>query len=262
MSRLQWGEISDKSWQAGLDRGVLYPANGPGVPWNGLISVDETGPQETNQYYVDGRLYLITVTPKEFTGSLSCFTYPDEFSDALGISEAADGLFLDGQVPDRFGLSYRTGLVDGAGNQYYKIHLIYGVMASISDVNHKSLSEAVDPEAFQFDLKAVPESVTGFRPTAHVILDTRYISAETINEIEKMLYGTWHVEPYMPPIQTFFDLMSFGEIVVIRDNGDGTWEAEGSRKYITVYENGEFQVSNVTVVDHMDGSYDVSDTTV
>lgn len=262
MTRLIWGEPLDKSWQAGLDRGVLYPPNGPGVPWNGLISVDEGGSQEKSTYYVDGRKYLEMVTPREYSAQISAFTFPDEFYDLCGIVEAADGLLLDGQQPDRFGLSYRTGVTDGTGAGYYKIHLVYGVMATTSNAQHQTLSGSVEPETFQFDISAVPESVSGFRPTAHVILDTRHIDPLTIIEIEKMIYGTWHVDAHLPPIQTFFDMMSFGEIVVIRDNGDGTWEAEGSRKYITVYEDGEFKVDNVTVVDNGDGTYQVSDTTV
>lgn len=262
MSRLKWGEPLDKTWQAGLSHGVLYPPSGPAVPWNGLISVDESGSQESNHYYVDGRHYLSTVTPREYSAKLSCYTFPDEFAELCGLYEVADGLILDSQQPDRFGLSYRTGGGDGVGNEFYKIHCIYGVMAAASDTSYQTIGADTEPTAFQFDISAIPESIAGFRPTAHVIIDTRHMSPDKIIEIENILYGTWHVNASLPPIQTFFDMMSYGEIVVIRDNGDGTWEAEGSRKYIQIFSNGDFQVDNVTAVFHADGTYDVSDTTV
>lgn len=262
MARLQWGAPLDKIWQGGLSHGVLYPSNGPAVPWNGLISVDESGSQETNEYYVDGRKFMSTVTPKEYSARLSCYTFPDEFAEACGLVEAADGLILDSQQVDQFGLSYRTGGGDGVGNEFYKIHCIYGVQAAVSDQSYQTMGADVSPTAFQFDLTAVPQSINGFRPTAHVIIDTRHMTEDKIIEIEKILYGTWNVEATLPPIQTFFDMMSYGEVVVIRNNGDGTWEAEGSRKYIQVNPDGSFQVSNVTVVDHGDGTYDVSNTTV
>lgn len=262
MTRLDWGNPNDKTWQAGLDRGVLYPPSGPAVPWTGLISVDESGQSQTSEYYVDGRKFLTTITPREYSGKISAYTFPDEFAELCGLVEAADGLLLDGQQPDRFGLSYRTTGGDAAGNQFYKIHLIYGVMAAPSDVTYSTLGGSVDPTAFQFDISAIPETIAGYRPTAHAILDSRYISPDKMVEIEKMLYGDWHREAELPPIQTFYDMMNYGEIVVIRDNGDGTWEAEGSRKYIHENADGSFSVSNVTATFHGDGTYDVSDTTV
>jgi hypothetical protein len=76
-----------------------------------------------------------------------------------------------------------------------------------------------------------------------------------------MVYGTYGMDAYLPSIQTLFDMMNYGEIVVIRDNGDGTWEAEGSYKYISVDEyTGEFSINNVTANDHGDGTYDVAST--
>ena len=261
MSKIQWAKPEDKLVQGGLDRGVLYPSNGPAVPWNGLVSITESGNQETSTYYVDGRKFLTTVTPREYTGTLSCITFPDEFADICGIVEAADGLFLDSQVPDQFGLSYRT--LYGNGSPFYKIHILYGVTASMSDVQYQSLSgDSSDPTPFEFDLTATPQAVNGFRATAHVIVDTKNVDADKIYQIEDILYGyTYPNEPQLPTINTLFEMMNFGDIVRITDNGDGTWEAEGSYKYITVDPNpGAFVIDNVTAVDHGDGTYDVAST--
>lgn len=258
MSRLKWGNPEDKIVQSGLDRGVLYPQNKPAVVWNGLVSVNETGSQETNTYYVDGRKFLTTVTPREYGATISAYTFPDEFAEICGIVEAADGLFLDSQVPDRFALSYRTMYGDG---KHYKIHLIYGVTAAMSDVEYQTLTgDSNDPVPFEFEISAIPQSISGFRPTAHVIIDTRNLSSLNIANLENMLYGTHGMEAHMPSIQVLYEMMNFGDIVVIRDNGDGTWTAEGSYKYITVDENGEFSITNVTVEDHGDGTYDVAST--
>lgn len=258
MSRIKWGNPEDRIVQGGLDRGVLYPMNKGAVAWNGLVSVNESGSQETNTYYVDGRKFLTTVTPREYTATISAYTFPDEFAEICGIIEAADGLFLDSQIPDRFGLSYRTHYGDG---QHYKIHLIYGVTAAMSDVQYQTLTgDANDPVPFEFEIAAVPQSISGFRPTAHVIIDTRNLSDLNIANIENMLYGTYNVEPHMPTIQVLYEMMNFGDIVVIRDNGDGTWTAEGSYKYIDVAEDGTFVITNITVNDHGDGTYEIAST--
>jgi len=258
MTRIKWHMEEDMQVQAGLDRGVLYPANGKAVPWNGLVSVNESGSQQTSTYYVDGRRFLTTVTPREYSATISAVTFPDEFAEICGITEAADGLFLDSQVPDQFGLCYRTLYGDG---KHYKLHLLYGVTAAMSDVQYETLdSSGTDPTPFEFEISAIPQPIEGYRPTAHVIIDSRNLSLTTLQNIENMVYGTYGVEAYLPTIQTLFDMMNYGDIVVIRDNGDGTWEAEGSYKYINVDEDGVFSIDNVTVDDHGDGTYDVAST--
>jgi len=257
--RIQWGKPEDKIVQGGLDRGVLYPSTGPAVPWNGLTNVSESGSQETSTYYVDGRKFLTTVTPREYTAQISAVTFPDEFAELCGIVEAADGLFLDSQVPDRFGLSYRTMYGDG---EHYKVHLVYGVTAAMSDVEYQTITgDSNDPTPFQFDISAIPQAITGYRPTAHVIIDSRNVEPAVMANIENLIYGTYGEEAHLPTIQSLYELMNFGEIVVIRDNGDGTWEAEGSYKYLVLDEiTGEFSIDNVNVRDHGDGTYEVAST--
>lgn len=41
MPRVVWNDVGKKRYEAGVDRGVLYLPDGSGVPWNGLISVEE-----------------------------------------------------------------------------------------------------------------------------------------------------------------------------------------------------------------------------
>lgn len=258
MTELRWGKPEDKIIQAGLDRGVLYPKDNPAVAWNGLTDITESGGQAQSQYYVNGRLFLTTVTPREYTAKLSCVTFPDEFSDICGIVEATDGLYLDSQVPDSFGLSYRTMYGDGVN---YKIHLLYSVTAAMSDVQYQTLDDSVNPTPFEFDLAAVPQPITGFRPTAHAIVDTRNIEHKTVVDIEAMLYGTGNTDPYLPSLTTLYEMMNYGDIVVIRDNGDGTWTAEGSYKHITVdFETGAFVIDGVNTADLGGGEYKVAST--
>jgi hypothetical protein len=258
MTRIKWHEEEQKLTQGGIDRGVLYPQNKPAVPWNGLISVTESGAQDTSTYYVDGHKFLTTVTPREYNGTLEAYTFPDEFAEICGIVEAADGLFLDSQVPDQFGLSYRTLYNDGKS---YKLHLLYGVTAAMSDTTYQTLGDSSDPTTFSFDISATPQRIDGFRPTAHVIIDSRNLSHDILTTIENMIYGSYNNEAYLPTIKSLFDMMNYGDIVVIRDNADGTWEAEGSHKYIDVDPNtGRFTIRNVEAHDHGDGTYHVAST--
>lgn len=252
MSRLVWHKNEDRTYQTGVDRGVLYPSSGDPVPWNGLINVTEQGSQTATTYYRDGIPYLTCVTPRAFSAQLSAYTYPDVFGDALGIVEAGDGLFLDSQTPDQFDLSYRTFYGDG---ESYKIHIIYGATAVLSDLSFSSIGDSADPTTFEFSLTCTPQKVAGYRPTGHIVIDTRNLESGMVTEIENLIYGTFNETATLPPIDALIEMMSYGDIVTVTDNGDGTWTAEGSYKNVMSDPYGSFTITNVEKADLGGGSY-------
>jgi hypothetical protein len=227
MSTLKWNRPKDQTFEAGLDRGVLYLEpderfiNGRAVAWSGLINVEDSGSSDTKELYRDGQKYLSVMSGRDWEGSLEAYTYPEEFDQLIGIKELGDGLFADSQIPGRFGLSYRTMVSSPNLNdeQHYKIHLIYKVMASIDTRTYSTLSSSnLDPSTFSFSLSAVPQKVPGSRPTAHIILDTRKIDVETRQTLEEILYGKFGAEPHLPTITELVDLLSFGDTVTIVEN--------------------------------------------
>jgi hypothetical protein len=262
MSQLRWSNPTDRKFEAGLDRGVLYPNNKPAVAWNGLSSVDENGGEGATAYYIDGRPFLFLPKPKEYTATIKAYTYPDEFSEIMGNVEAADGMYLDSQIGDSFGLSYRT-LIGGSDTplgENYKIHLIYNVTVVPSAVSNQTLAETINPVEFSWEIQAVPVPVTGYRATAHITIDTRGMDPAKLVQIEELIYGTVSVDAELPDPQTIHDILSYGDTIIITDNGDGTWTAEGSYHNIYLIGDGVFQIDNVNAVDHGDGTYTISST--
>lgn len=260
--RITWGLITERQVEAGLDRGVLYPKNVPAVAWNGLLAVDEEGGEGTAEYYVDGRPFLYLPKPKEFKANLKAYTYPDEFSAIMGEVEVADGMYLDSQMGEIFDLSYRTKIVDGirGTDGHYKIHLIYNATVVPSPRSYGTINESLNPVEFSWDIQAVPVRVAGYRPTAHITIDTRNMDETRLTEIENILYGDYVVPARMPDPQFIFDLLSFGDTIVITDNGDGTWTAEGSYQNIYMIGDEIFQIDNVNAIDNNDGTYTISST--
>lgn len=260
--RMQWDLTADRQIETGVDRGVLYLNDGTSVPWNGLTSVDEEGGEGAAEYYVDGRPFLFLPKPKEFKATINALTYPDAFSSILGEVEIADGMYLDSQMGDSFGLSYRTKIYNAiqGENAGYKIHLVYNATVVPSAKSYQTTSDQVNPVEFSWPIQAVPVIVEGYRPTAHVIIDTRHMDATPLDEIEDLLYGTLTTPASLPNVQTIFDLLKFGDAIIIIDNGNGTWTAEGS--YHNIYMIGDeiFEIDNVDAVDHGDGTYTISST--
>ena len=83
MSRIMWDQTGERRYESGVDHGVLYQVSEAGlyvagVPWNGLISVNEspTGAEPSPQY-ADNIKYLTLMSAEEFGASIEAFTYPD-----------------------------------------------------------------------------------------------------------------------------------------------------------------------------------------
>jgi hypothetical protein len=192
MAKLVWDKVGTRTYEAGLDRGVLYNSDRIGVPWNGLQAVDESRSGDAPvPLYFDGVKYFESSTPDDFSAILSAITYPDEFLPYDGMALVDRGLYLDNQPSGRFHLSYRT-LVgnDVDGNEFgYKIHLLYNLTAQPTNYARHTLGSVVSVDALKWSLTGIPEVVPGYRPTVHAVIDSRKTPSYLMAEIEEILYG-------------------------------------------------------------------------
>jgi len=197
---LVWDAVGEKTYQTGVDRGVLYLPDGTAVPWNGLTNISETLSREVKSYYIDGIKYLDKHVPGSYAGKLSAFTYPDELEGVLGTEEFAPGVYVHDQKASLFHLSYRTGMGnDIEGMDYgYRIHILYNVMAVPSDTSLSTLGEQVVAQVFEWNLSGTPANMWGIRPTSHISLDSTRIDADLLEDIETSLYGSALVDPALP----------------------------------------------------------------
>lgn len=240
------------------------PRFSPAVPWNGLISVDEEGGDGAAEYYIDGRPFLYLPRPSEYKATLTAYTYPDQFAEIMGVSEVADGMYLDSQVGQVFDLCYRTRVgnaIDGVDHGF-KMHLVYNATVVPQSKTYESLSDAINPTNFSWAIQAVPVSVEGFRPTAHIIIDTRHMDAKTIADVENLIYGGDDDIPLMPNPQQIFDLLSYGDTITVIANGDGTFDVIGAYENVYMIGPGEFRVDNVDGENYSDGTFRISSTNV
>lgn len=241
MTKILWDQTSTKVYETGVDRGVLYLSDNSGVAWNGITSVEEDlSDAKQTPYYLDGVKYYNQRTVGDFSAILKAYTYPDEFLEFDGFQTATVGLILSDQpVSGTFGLSYRT-LVgnDINGIDYgYKIHILYNLTATPSNRKFSAMGNTVDPLEFTWNISGIPEIVSGFRPTAHVILDSRELSVSTLSAIEDVLYGNSSTNPRIPSLSELVGL-----VFNVVDNGDGTWTATGLGNTITYLDATTFQI--------------------
>lgn len=197
MPKLTWDQVGERLYETGVDHGVLYPqgssgAYETGVAWNGLVSVTEspTGAEPSPQY-ADNIKYLNLVSAEEFGFTIEAFMSPEEFDVCDGSAELAQGALITQQTRKPFGFSYRTKIGnDTEGTDHgYKIHLVYGAMASPSDKTRSTVNESPEAVTLSWECTTTPVEVAGFKPTAHVIIDSTLANPTKLAELEKKLYG-------------------------------------------------------------------------
>ena len=200
MAKLVWDEAGKHIYETGVSKGVLYVMSDTpgtyekGVAWNGLSSVSEspTG-AEVSAIYADNIKYLNLMSREEFEGSIEAYTYPDEFMacDGSASPEDAKGFVVGQQDRKTFAFCYQTKVGNDLNPEAgYKIHIIYGALASPSERSYETVNDSPEAMTFSWDITTTPVAVTGFKPTAHVELDSTKIDKTKLEKIEAKLYGT------------------------------------------------------------------------
>jgi hypothetical protein len=198
MSKLVWSETGARLYETGVRNGVLYPmdlltANYPkGVAWNGITGVTESpSGAEPTALFADDTKYLNLISAEEFAATIEAYTYPDEFSPCDGSGELAPGVYVGQQNRRPFGLSYRTVLGNDVQlNDYgYKLHIIYGGVASVSEKAYVTINESPDAIAFSWDVSTTPVNVPGFKPAATITIESIKVDADKLKALEDILYG-------------------------------------------------------------------------
>lgn len=206
MSKLIWDKTGERYYETGVKNGVLYTVDAEGkytkgVAWNGLTAVTESpSGAEANPLYADDIKYLNLMSAEEFGCTIEAYTYPDEFGACNGETELVPGVKIGQQKRSTFGFSYRTSLGnDVDGSDYgYKIHVVYGCLASPSEKAYATINDSPEAITFSWEVTTTPVSVDGFKPTAHLEIDSTKIDAEKLALLEAKLYGSETEEATLP----------------------------------------------------------------
>lgn len=205
MAKLVWDKTGERFYETGVDRGVLYPqvsgAYPKGVAWNGLSAVTESpSGAEATAVYADNIKYLSLMSAEEFGATIEAYMYPPEFAECDGSASLEEGVSIGQQSRKPFGLCYRTMLGnDTEGTDHgYKLHLIYGALASPSEKGYATINDSPEAMTMSWDLTTTPVAVEGFKPTASITIDSTKADPTKLAALEKILYGSDESEPTEP----------------------------------------------------------------
>ena len=241
MAKLVWDQDTKRFYETGIDHCALYVygliGSGSsatygyknGVAWSGITSISET-PEggETSDIYADNIKYLSLISTENLNVSIEAYTYPDEFAECDGIAkDSTSKMRIYQQKRSKFGLAYRTRIgndVDGDAHGY-KIHIIYGCLASPSDNQYQTVSDSPEAMTFSWEASCTPVEVGAlvqngveYRPTARIIIDSRDYVEQTdkdnLKALEEYLWGTdgsSGKDPKLPTPAQVYSLLTTGQ---------------------------------------------------
>lgn len=256
MSRLVWGEPGTRLYETGVDRGVFYPQDGVGVPWNGLMAVSEapSGSDILETHY-DGEKFRQRRQRESFAAKVSAYTYPREMGPYDGLADIGHAQ----QTRKLFNMSYRTKVGSDLDSDFsYLIHIVYNALLSPTSRDFKTAATGVDVTPFEWELTTIPEFLPGGEVSAHVIVDPRMAYPWALATFENMIYGSVDEQPRCPSMIELVQLFEDASILKITDNGDGTWTADGPDDIIQMLGPDLFQISWPSAVYIDDDTYRIS----
>lgn len=206
MAKLTWDDTGKRTYETGVDRGVLYLPDetgeyASGVAWNGLTAVNESpSGAEATPLYADNIKYLNLISAEEFGGSIEAYTYPVEFGKCDGTASPVKGLLVGQQSRSTFGFAYRTLKGnDIKGQDFgYKLHLVYGALAAPSEKAYATVNDSPEAVTFSWEFTTTPVEVPGLKPTAIITVDSTEVPADDLVALETILYGGAAEEPRLP----------------------------------------------------------------
>lgn len=221
MVQITWDAEEDRTYETGVDHGVLYiPEAGEytnGVAWNGLTSISETpSGAEPTPIYADNMKYLNLMSVEEFGGTIEAVTFPKDFYQFDGGAVVKGGIVIGQQGRAKFGLSYRTLVGDAVvgDRKGYKLHLVYGAQAAPSERSYNTVNDSPETATFSWEFTTTAVTVTGYKPTALLTIDSTKVVASELAALEALLYGSVESAPSLPtPDEVLALFPTSGEVV-------------------------------------------------
>lgn len=205
MSKLVWDQVTERLYETGVDRGVVYPMVGGAYPkgeaWNGLtnVTLSPSGAEPT-PLYANNHKYLNLMSVEELGGTIEAYTFPEAFAACNGFGELAAGVRIGQQKRKTFGFCFRNliGNDEEGTSHGYKLHLIYGALASPSEDANATINDSPEAKTMSWEFSTTPVELEGFEPTSHIEIDSTTVDAEKLAALEAMLYGSESEEAKLP----------------------------------------------------------------
>lgn len=207
MAKLVWNQPGERIFETGVDRGVLFVGNGPGVPWNGLVSVTEApSGAEMSAQYAGNIKYINLMSVEEFGGTIEAFTYPEEFEACDGTANI-HGIAINQQNREHFAFAYRTLKGnDIVGKTFgYKINIVFDAQALPTEVQYTSTDDQPEALTFAWEFTTSPVTIDTLR-FSKMSFDSTKVHPAIMQMIENDIYGTPTTPSKLPSLEWLYSV--------------------------------------------------------
>lgn len=167
----------------GLSRGMIYPDNGVGLPWPGLVKVSPKLKHNLYPIYDNGKKYDVVGIPESTGIDVTALTLPTYVAEVVGFAMDSSGIMYDEQELGMFSLAYRTETEDNG----HKLVVQFNVMASLNSTTAQTLEETVTPSEFTISGESVPEGLGGRYRASRIELSTRNTDLDLLSAFDDAL---------------------------------------------------------------------------
>ena len=217
MSKLVWDQTGDRLYETGIEQVAVYQQSGgahpKGVAWNGVtaLNLSPSGAEPT-ALYANNRKYLTLMSVEELGFTIEAYTYPDEWAECDGSATVVPGVYIGQQPRKPFGLVAKTMIGnDTEGIKHgYKLHLIYGALASPSEQENATINDSPEAKTMSWECSTTPINVANFEPTSYICIDSTTVDGAKLTALEKILYGDAAAEPKLPLPDEVFTTLGLG----------------------------------------------------
>lgn len=214
MAKIEWDKTGERKYQLGVSNVALYKqdkgAYPKGVAWNGITAIKESPDgADATDLWADNIKYGSIRAGEKYNFTPEAYFYPPEFGECDGSAEVAPGVTISQQKRKPFGLTWQTLIGSDEDDELgFTLHLVWGATASPSERSHESYNDSPDAETFSWDCDTTPVKVTGYKPTAHMELDSTKVPKAKMEKLLNILYGTANTTPYLPLPDEVIKLMT------------------------------------------------------
>lgn len=204
---LVWDASGQRFYENGVDHVALYlqsdsGAYGEGVAWNGITGITESPDgAEATDLYADNIKYATMRSAETFGGTITAYTYPEEFGACDGTATPVDGVYLGQQARNAFGLVYRTQIGNDTAttkDDGYKLHIVYGATASPSEKSFETINDSPDAIEFSWEFTTTPVTCTGYKSVSTITIDSLKLDSAKLKKLEDVLYGSTTAAATLP----------------------------------------------------------------
>ena len=205
MAVLEFDKTGERFYETGAKNAVLYPLGDEGtyengVAWNGLTGVTHS-PEgaEPTDLWADDMKYATMRSAENFNCTIEAYQYPKEFNKCNGVATPTPGMNVHQQTRKPFGLSYITQIGnDVSQNIGQKLHLLYGLTASPSEMPYASINDSPEAMQMSWECTSTPVNITGYSATSEITLDSRDLSTTAWTKLIEKLHGDASTEATLP----------------------------------------------------------------